>query len=264
MTVLIIVQTVILIVLCVLVTGLLRAYATVLRRLHRLDGGDPEQRPARPGGRDVDPAGFRTVDGVQPLPDPVLPGVTGGRGGGGVDRAGWPSAHDIVGVGLAGEVITARTVGVRHDTVLVFLSSGCTGCDGFWRQFADPAALPDLGGRTLVITKGPESESIGALGEKASPGVDVVMSSEAWSDYGVPGSPYVIVVDGPSGRVKGEGSGTSLSQVSGLIRLSIGDAAGMRSVRKPRPDAEREVEVDRALLAAGIAPGHPSLYGGAP
>jgi hypothetical protein len=29
---------------------------------------------------------------------------------------------------------------------------------------------------------------------------------------------------------------------------------------KPRSDADREVEVDRALLASGIGPGHPSLY----
>ena len=261
MTALIVVQAAILIVLCVLVTGLLRAYATVLRRLHQLDGGDPDQRPRPVDG--TDPSGFRTVDGVQPLPHPVVAGGSIARDASA--DAEWPAAHDIVGVGLTGEVVAARTAGVRHDTVLVFLSSGCTGCDGFWRQFADPSALPDFGGgRMLVITNGPESESISALAEKAPADIDLIMSSEAWADYGVPGSPYVVVVDGVSGRVKGEGSGTSLSQVSGLVRQALGDATGLRSVRKPLSDAEREVEVDRTLLAAGITPGHPSLYESTP
>src|SRR5436305_1101085 len=40
-TTLLLVETVILAVLCVLVAGLLRAYGTVLRRLHQLDGGAP-------------------------------------------------------------------------------------------------------------------------------------------------------------------------------------------------------------------------------
>ena len=39
MTALLIVETVILAVLCVLVAGLLRGYAAVLRRLHQLDDG---------------------------------------------------------------------------------------------------------------------------------------------------------------------------------------------------------------------------------
>ncbi len=39
MTVLVALETVLLVVLTVLVAGLLRAYATVLRRLHDLDGG---------------------------------------------------------------------------------------------------------------------------------------------------------------------------------------------------------------------------------
>jgi hypothetical protein len=115
----------------------------------------------------------------------------------------------------------------------------------------------------VIVTKGPEEESPGLLRELSPPGVDLIMSSSAWADYRVPGSPYVIVVDGESGRIKGEGSGTSLSQVSGLMRQALGDSVPMtasRAVIKPRADTEREVDVDRALLAAGIGPGHPSLY----
>src|SRR5664279_1451736 len=182
MTVLIAVETAVLLVLSVLVVGLLRAYATVLQRLHRLDGGAD--------GGSTPP--FRTASGVvaQVTGDAIDLGRIAGR-----DE--WAPAHDIAGVGLSGEVVAVRTVAVAHDTVLVFLSSGCAGCGGFWADFADrrwPASLGDS--RVMVVTKGPEEESPGLLDELCPPGVDLVMSSIAWTDYAVPGSPYVVVVEG--------------------------------------------------------------------
>lgn len=258
MIVLIVAQTVVLVVLSVLVVGLLRSYATVLERLHRLDGGEDGAAAgmARPE--------FRTADGVQPPPTAAgRPSPTAA----GVDRQQWAPAHDIAGEGLSGEIVSARTVGVEHDTVIVFLSSGCSGCTTFWEQLADRNSFTATGNtRVLVVTKSQQDESVGLLRELRPAGVDLIMSSRAWADYAVPGSPYVIVVDGRSGRVKGEGSGTSLTQVSGLMRQAYGDGASapvLRSVIKPRADTEREVDVDRALLAAGISPGHPSLYGDA-
>jgi hypothetical protein len=80
--------------------------------------------------------------------------------------------------------------------------------------------------------------------------VTVVMSSAAWTDYRVPGSPYFVLVDGPAGRVRGEGTGAHWDQVKNLLRQAADDAA----------DAGREVRIDRELLAHGIAPGDPSLY----
>lgn len=246
MTVLIVVETAVLLVLSVLVVGLLRSYATVLQRLHRLDGGVDPAPPAPLASAGAAPP-FRTADGVVGPPEGQE----------------WPVGQDIAGVGLSGEVVTARTVGVQHDTVLVFLSSGCAGCAGFWEQLA-AGGLPSVGtSRVLVVTKGPDEESVAQLSQLSPPGLDLVMSSAAWADHRVPGSPYVIVIDGVTGRIKGEGSGTSLSQVSALIRQAYGDGAwspGRRGMVKPRSDADREVEVDRALLASGIDPGHPSLY----
>ena len=266
MTVLIVLETVVLVVLSVLVVGLLRSYATVLDRLHRLDGG--EQGEA--GVSAVRPE-FRTVDGVPPPASSAGRAAAGttdaGRSsvaGVGADREQWAAAHDVSGEGLFGEIVSVRTVGVDHDTVVVFLSSGCSGCTTFWEQLSDRGGVAAVGNaRVLVVTKSPQDESIGLLRELRPAGVDLIMSSQAWADYAVPGSPYVIVVDGVSGRIKGEGSGTSLTQVSGLMRQAYGDGASapaLRSVRKPRSDTEREVDVDRALLAAGIGPGHPSLY----
>ena len=247
MTVLLTVETAVLVVLCILVAGLLRSYATVLQRLHQLDSGVQTGPPP-----------FRTAQGVMPAGEP----------GGHAERAGskgWALAHDLAGSGLDGEIISIRTMQTGHDTVLLFLSSGCTGCAAFWEDLAQRREAALVGdGRLVVVTKGPESESVSLLAQLCPPGIDLVMSPQAWEDYSVPGSPYVVVVDGHTGRVKGEGSGTSLGQISGLIRQSRADAAaavgGQDVPRKPRADAEREVEVDRLLLAAGIAPGHPSLF----
>ncbi|MBM9468707.1 hypothetical protein [Nakamurella leprariae] len=275
-TTLLIVLFALVVVLAVLVVGLLRAYADVLRRLHALDGGSPGQ------GADRLPVGapeFRMSAGVQDLPDPSRRAAATGSAAATKDVTGreaeWPPAHDLAGQTLGGEVVTVRAVGVEHDTVLVFLSSGCTGCASFWRDLARSgrsgveALTGGLGSaRLVVVTKGPDQESELLLADLCPPGIDLVMSTQAWDDYGVPGSPYVLVVNGRSGRVAGEGSGTSLTQVSGLIRQSVGDGGALgvglasQAVRKPRSDTDREVDVDRALLAAGIGPGHPSLYGG--
>lgn len=236
MSALVIVLSVVVAVLAVLVAGLLRGYAAVLRRLHALDGGEQA-------------APFRTARGV---PEPRPAGPVQGR-----DE--WAAAHDLAGDAPDGTVVLARTVAVPHDTVIAFLSSGCAGCVGFWEDLARPATWSLFGGaRVVVVTKGPEQESPALLAGLAPPGVDVVMSTAAWSDYDVPGSPYVVVVDGPTGRVKGVGSGTSFRQVGDLVAQAGGDAR----VRKPAADREREGDVDRALVAAGITPGHPSLYPG--
>lgn len=239
MTALVTVETVILAVLCVLVAGLLRAYASVLQRLHAIDGGG--------GSAPTQPPPFRTIDQVpEPSPQRVQP------------RAEWDPAHDIVGVTLRGEIVSARTVGVQHDTVIAFLSSGCEGCTGFWHELARPGSwqLPPAA-RLLVVTKSAEAESPAELEAICPPGVDLVMSSQAWSDYSVPGSPYIVVADGQTGRIKGEGSGTSFSQISGLIQQATDDR---NAVHKPAADRDREADVDRILLSAGIAPGDPRLY----
>ncbi len=241
MTALIAVETVILALLCVLVAGLLRAYATVLRRLHALDGGAAPSTEAPP---------FRTISSV-PAPPTDQPSRIEGR-----DE--WQPAHDLDGVSLTGEIVAARTVGVQHDTVVAFLSSGCEGCTGFWHELATPGSWQLPGDtRLLVVSKGAGEESPAALGQLCPPGVDLLMSSQAWTDYQVPGSPYIVVVDGRTGRVKGEGSGTSFSQIGGLIQQAADDS---RRLNKPASDREREEDVDQVLLSAGIGPGDASLY----
>ncbi len=248
MTALLIVETVILAVLCVLVAGLLRGYAAVLRRLHQLDGDAAQAGPPP----------FRTISSI---PEPPVASTAGPRIEG---RDEWAESHDVDGISLQGEIVSVRTVGVEQDTILAFLSSNCEGCTGFWHELGQPGSwTTPQGSRLLVVTKGPEDESPSVLSQLCPDGVDLVMSSQAWSDFEVPGSPYVVVADGRTGRVKGEGSGTSFSQVGGLIRQSVEDSRHPAMARKPDSDRRRERDVDRILLSAGIGPQDPSLYASA-
>jgi hypothetical protein len=223
-------------VLLVLVAGLLRSHALILRRLHELGAGIG------------DPTAVRAVPG--------RPGPS--------DAATGRAAADVVGVDPDGDAVALRVVGAPHDTVLAFLSSTCLTCGRFWDDLRDPRSVPlPQGARLVVVAKGPQEESPSAIADLAPRGVTTVLSSDAWEAYEVPGSPYVVCVDGPSGTVKGEGTGGSWAQVAGLLAQATGDVgftAGGGRRRKARADAEREADIDAALLAAGVLPGDERLY----
>ena len=236
MTVLIVFETILLAGLTVLVAGLLRAYATVLRRLHAMDGG---------GAASSGPRGFA----LDPVPEPAT-------------RDSWKEGHDLVGVSVGGELASARVLGVDHDTVLLFLSSGCASCERFWDDLVNPVPLP-AGMRLVVVTQGDEVESRAALAAVTAPHLDVLMSTQAWREYEIPGSPHVVLVEGRTGRIRGEGTGQSWAQVAQLLVRATGEAAfigGGPRAAKPDRDAEVEARVDRELMAAGILPGDPRLY----
>lgn len=228
MAVLVLLETILLAVLTVLVAGLLRAYASVLKRLHRLDGGASGQFALEP---------------AVSTPTP---------------REQWTTAHDLAGETVRGEVMTTRVVGVEHDSVLLFLSSGCSSCATFWDELAAPVAMPS-GTRLVIVTQGEDAESRDAVAELAPGDVDVLMSTQAWREYEVPGSPHVVYVEGRTGRVRGEGTGQSWAQVAQLLARA-GGAFLTGQAPKPRRDAEVEAQVDRELMAAGILPGDPRLY----
>lgn len=253
MTVLVLLETAVLVVLCVLVAGLLRAYGSVLRRLHELDGGAAGSSSHDHGAT---PTGDFALLPVVPAPAAAPP----------APRDEFGTAHDIAGETLDREIVSARIVGVEHDTLVLFLSSGCSSCETFWNELGQPGAihLPPAT-RLLVVPQSAVDESPADLAAMAPAGVDVVLSSQAWQDYGVPGSPHVVYVHGETGRIRGEGTGQSLRQVAELLARSTGDAGFVAGARahKPHRDAEQEAEVDRELLAAGIVPGDPRLYGAA-
>lgn len=220
------------------VIGLLRSHAAILRKLHALGAGDGDQAPG--GSPLVAP------DVVAPTSDPS------GR-----------AASDLAGSAPDGSSVGVAVVGVRHDTIVAFLSTSCAGCETFWEELGRGIDLPART-RLVLVTKGPEHESPASVESVSPEGVTIVMSSEAWEEYGVPGSPYIVLVDGTSGMVRGEGTGGSWDQVAKLLAHATGDVRFIERSRASRPkarsDAQRERDTDRALLAAGISPGDPSLY----
>jgi len=218
------IEAVAIVLLGLLVVGLLRSHAEILRRLHELGAGlDPD---ATPGA-------------VTAVPAPV--------------RRGTSTGFDLAGTTPADEAVRIGVVGARQSTVLAFLSSGCLTCGGFWDTFAatDRLAVPG-GARLVIVTKGPEAESESRIRELSPSGFPVVMSTGAWLDYKVPHTPYFAYVDGPTGRIIGEGSAQTWQQVVSLWSQALADATS--------PSGGGEARADRELQQAGIHPGHESLY----
>ena len=108
-------------------------------------------------------------------------------------------------------------------TLLVFLSTSCDGCQELWDAFADPKRSPvprDL--RTVMVTRGPSLEVPDRVARLAG-AASVVMSDDAWSDYGVSTGPFFVLVDGPAARVASEGVAWSLEQITGAIAIARGN-----------------------------------------
>ena len=205
-----------------LVIGLLKSHAEILRQLHELGAGRVEE-----------------TDHAVPV----------GLALGGSDGA---AAHDLAGRTPAGEAAVVAVRDVGHDTLLAFLSSGCLTCAGFGEALG---AGGDLGlpahMRVVAVTKDPGEESEPAI-RNLSSGQTVVMSTQAWFDYEVPGSPYFVHVNAATGRVAGEGTASTWEQVVSLVSRAAADATRSRAGLGDR--------IDHELTAAGILPGDPSLY----
>lgn len=112
----------------------------------------------------------------------------------------------------------------RPWTLLVFLTSACDGCEELWRAFADPESLPfprDVD--VVVVTRGPRFEGPDKVACLAGSG-SVVMSDDAWTDYGVHTGPFYVLVDGSAVRVVTEGVAWSLEQIASAVSTARGDA----------------------------------------
>lgn len=211
------VETVLLVLLLVLVAGLLRSHAEILRRLETR-GAEEALTPSAP------------------------------------EREPGAAAAALAGPTPTGDAIQLEFDQVQgQPTLLAFLTSGCGTCAGFWETLGEPR-LPD-GVRTIVVTHGSERERPAALRELATPGIPVVMSSQAWSDYQVPAAPYFVLVDG---TIRGEGVATTWRAVGSLVSDAVADLRHSGG----SDGTARAGAVERRLAAAGIGPDHPSLYPG--
>jgi hypothetical protein len=248
MTWLVAVETLVLVLLALLVVGLLRSHAEILRRLDEVGRATSPQPVVGPGAR---PDG--SMISAPPRPEEA-PGP------------------DVAGTTLRGDAIKVSVAVSEAGTLLAFLSSGCMTCRTFWDglRTSDRHALP-AGVRLVVVAKDPSYESPTKLRDLAPTHVQVVMSSDAWDAYAVPGSPYFVFVDG-RGRIAGEGMAQSWGQVASLLTDALAEAAdaerlGLRAggnvidLGPGRRFGDRLARVDAELTRGGIADGHPSLYG---
>ena len=235
--------------LALLVAGLLRSHADILKSLHDLgEGVDREHQHVSPNRR------LQTQPGVpEPREDATV------------------RAFDIVGLDPFGGAASAAVAGTQRLTLVAFLSSSCLTCRTFWDAFADPRLDIPGGARLLIVPKGPEAESESMLRRLAPKDVTTILSSDAWLDYEIPVAPYFVLVDGASDSIVGEGAATSWDQVRNLMGQALADAGiaaergrlvtdGSSARAAHLNGAERERRVDDELRAAGIEPGDPSLY----
>jgi len=216
MTAVMAVETVLLVLLIVLVAGLLRSHAEILRRL------------GPPGEDAAPPAPAEAVTRRRGTPPSAIAGAS---------PIGDALALDLAGSGGAGE-----------PTLLAFLTSGCATCQGFWETLSEPR-LP-AGVRTVIVTRGADAESPSRIRQLAPDGIPVVMSSEAWRDYGIPGAPYFVLADA---EIRGEGAASSWPALASLVSDAIEDQRSGGGHARGR-------DIDRVFAAAGIGPDDPSLY----
>ncbi|MCU4183197.1 hypothetical protein K6U06_02405 [Acidiferrimicrobium sp. IK] len=236
-----------------LVLGLLRSNAELTRAMHSLGVDLSPDAPAGSGAAGASAGGVATPVALQARPTPARPDPT--------------AVPDLAGVTPSGDAVAIAVTGVRHDTLVAFLTSGCSTCRGIWDVLKQ--GVPDVpgGARLVVVTRGSEAESPGVVAGLAGTHVPVVMSSDVWSGYDVPYAPYFVYVSGPAARVVGEGTAATWDAVRTLVANAVADGTtnpvaqpdlGERWA-KSSADADREQRIDRELAAAGILPGDPRL-----
>jgi hypothetical protein len=101
-------------------------------------------------------------------------------------------------------------------TALLFLTSSCEACQGFWQELAGDPSLP-AGATVVVATPGAALENRRKVADLAPAGVEVVMSGDAWTDYAVTGSPFAVVV--ADGVVTAEGPVLSWADLTTLLTV---------------------------------------------
>lgn len=224
MTAVVVIEAVVIALLLILVAGLLRSHAEILRQLHQLKGHEGGSGSA----------------GSEPPPSTRL------------EKA---PLTQLVGTDPRG---APRTIGLEHgsgNTLLAFLSSGCVSCQGFWEELGRDHDTPTPDTRVVVVTKGAQSESPSRIGELAPQDVPLVMSDDVWDQFRVPLTPYFLLIDG-QGRVLGEGSAATWKRLLKLFRRAVADAQNPAHL----DTRNREKFTDTRLSDAGIDSDNPSLY----
>lgn len=216
-----------------LVIGLLRSHADILRRLESMGAGLEGEH----------------AHGSQQL---TL-----------THRRSQVTDRNISGMTPDGEPLVVSLGASPDPTLLAFLSTTCSSCTPFWEGLA--SSLMHFGGhrhRVLIVTLGESEESPTRAQSMATGSADVVMSSQAWSEFEVPGAPYFVLVEGGTGQIVGEGSAMTYEALEEFLRDSTNDRLWDRRAGSAGagPTVEEESRIDAELREAGIEPNDPRLY----
>lgn len=261
---LVVADTILVMLLGLLVVGLLRSHADIARALRDLGApiGDPSPAAGRrPTARRTSPVELRrSEDGTVQMGPAVPPRAVG------------TATFDVSGTTPFGDALAISVTG-GGLTLLAFLTSGCQSCGHFWQAIDEDASPLPHGIRTVIVTKGPEAEHLAAVQRlaRSDSRVPVVMSTDAWSDYEVPGSPFFVLVDdtGGTSRRVGEGTARSMAEVAQLVTAATEDRSLALAARRapaatppapPHGHRDHVPTADEELAAAGIHPGDPSLF----
>ncbi len=225
MTAAVVIEGVVIVLLTILVAGLLKSHAEILRQLHAL--GASEDGTVSTSGRSTP-----RTPGFERVPTETLAGTK-----------------------LDGGEVSLSLGHGRGNTLIAFLSAGCLSCQAFWTEFSGEFELPTPDTRTVIVTKGPASESVSRLSELAPSNLPLVMSDDLWDTFKVPMTPYFLFVNG-AGSIIGEGAASSWRHLISLLRQSLRDS------RDPvhADTAGRSDMTDDQLRGAGIEPGDETLY----
>lgn len=255
---LVVADTVLVVLLGALVAGLLRSHADIARALHELGVplGDPARR-AGDGSAEVRLGLRRSESGTLEM-GPAIP-----------PRSAGAAVFDVEGSTPSGDGLAIAATGARW-TLLSFLSSGCATCAPLWHELTSsgPTVQAGVDVRVVIVTKGADGEQPKAVARLAgpAPSVPVVMSTKAWTDYEVPGSPFFVLIDGSRPRRAGEGTARSLGEVGTLISAATeereppANSARRHSSRRSPLGRDDVASVDEELSTAGIRAGDPSLF----
>ena len=173
------VETLLLVLIGLLVVGLLRSHAEILRQLAERDEllniGAASERAKR---------------------NPIL-------------------SHAVAVEGVSPEGASANFLPDQREgfALLCFLSSGCATCLNFWGPSPDRSLVLQKA-ELIYVTKGPAEESPGKVKRLAPEGCEVIMSTEAWDTYAVEAYPHFALLR--SGTLVSEGS---LLDWAGVIRM---------------------------------------------
>lgn len=167
------------------------------------------------------------------------------------------SHRTIAGVTPDGEPLVASLASGTDPTLVAFLSTTCSTCTPFWEGLE--SSVMHFGGhrhRVVIVTLGESEESPTRAQSMRRGSVDVIMSSDGWSSFEVPGAPYFALIEATTGQVVGEGSAMTFESLTEFLT----DATNDQKWDLQNSAESEESRIDADLREAGILPGDPRLY----